>query len=343
MNYDVKRHAAISGPFKFMKVIPDAVYFNTPDGSNQIVIHMDEKYHNAKGSDVLARFRNEVLGRGRKASPDELIKAAKAYVDQFSSVKHSDDDDDPDILTDDDVEIIEAPYPENGKAQIPRRSFVYDDEDGYPQDYFEHHGILGMKWGVRRYQNADGSLTDAGRKHYGVKRIKQESSAIKDPVDKQKYLMLEKQKATDKGTVHMSAAVAGGAGLATGALTKAMVAQAFASGASSVYVPVLGLAMATPVGQIASIAALTAGTAGTIYSIYRDKKINQLITENVAEASKQPLKVETVNDKKPSNNGMYVMAKPGELPESTRVTGKEEEEFWKALAEQYEEEEKKKK
>ena len=29
-----------------------------------------------------------------------------------------------------------------------------------------HSGIKGMKWGVRRYQNADGTLTEAGRKRY---------------------------------------------------------------------------------------------------------------------------------------------------------------------------------
>lgn len=29
-----------------------------------------------------------------------------------------------------------------------------------------HHGIKGQKWGVRRYQNEDGSLTAAGRKQY---------------------------------------------------------------------------------------------------------------------------------------------------------------------------------
>lgn len=29
-----------------------------------------------------------------------------------------------------------------------------------------HHGIKGQKWGVRRYQKADGSLTPAGRKRY---------------------------------------------------------------------------------------------------------------------------------------------------------------------------------
>ncbi|MBO7453636.1 MAG: hypothetical protein J6U54_25160 [Clostridiales bacterium] len=32
--------------------------------------------------------------------------------------------------------------------------------------YLAHHGILGQKWGVRRYQNEDGSLTPAGEKRY---------------------------------------------------------------------------------------------------------------------------------------------------------------------------------
>lgn len=34
------------------------------------------------------------------------------------------------------------------------------------ENELRHYGIKGMKWGVRRYQNADGSLTPAGKKRY---------------------------------------------------------------------------------------------------------------------------------------------------------------------------------
>lgn len=35
-------------------------------------------------------------------------------------------------------------------------------------EYLAHYGILGMRWGVRRFQNTDGSLTSAGRNRYGI-------------------------------------------------------------------------------------------------------------------------------------------------------------------------------
>lgn len=35
-----------------------------------------------------------------------------------------------------------------------------------------HYGILGMKWGVRRYQNVDGTLTDKGRQRYSTSSLK---------------------------------------------------------------------------------------------------------------------------------------------------------------------------
>lgn len=61
----------------------------------------------------------------------------------------------------------------------------------------QHHGIKGQKWGRRRYQNADGSLTPAGKQRYGSqenferqydKDVKRNIEATKTAVDGGKNL-----------------------------------------------------------------------------------------------------------------------------------------------------------
>lgn len=54
------------------------------------------------------------------------------------------------------------------------REELYSNMSNSPDIY--HHGILGQKWGVRRYQNLDGTLTDAGRKRL-YKTFKQNTYA----------------------------------------------------------------------------------------------------------------------------------------------------------------------
>ena len=45
-----------------------------------------------------------------------------------------------------------------------------------------HWGVKGMKWGVRRYQNKDGTLTAAGKKRYDkeMERLKKEEKILKN-------------------------------------------------------------------------------------------------------------------------------------------------------------------
>lgn len=61
-----------------------------------------------------------------------------------------------------------------------------------------HHGIKGMRWGVRRYQNKDGTLTAKGKKRYAseIEKLKKEEAILKNKKRTQAKIekLLQKQK-----------------------------------------------------------------------------------------------------------------------------------------------------
>ena len=75
-----------------------------------------------------------------------------------------------------------------------------------------HFGILGMKWGVRRYQNSDGTLTEAGKKRYlkpgsdhalsekGAKKYYKDIEVIKKSNAKDIYKSISKKNFIDPNT-----------------------------------------------------------------------------------------------------------------------------------------------
>jgi len=65
-------------------------------------------------------------------------------------------------------------------------------------EYLEHHGIKGMRWGVRRFQNKDGTLTAAGKRRYDV------------DIEKAKARVDAAKKAQEKAVAEYNRVTAGG-------------------------------------------------------------------------------------------------------------------------------------
>ena len=56
----------------------------------------------------------------------------------------------------------------------------------YDGNSLSHHGIKGQRWGIRRYQNEDGTLTDEGRRHLGY------STSDKSSINRHDYRVIRK-------------------------------------------------------------------------------------------------------------------------------------------------------
>ena len=98
--------------------------------------------------------------------------------------------------------------------EIQNGVLFVDSSDG-----LTHHGVKGQRWGVRRFQNEDGSLTDKGRKHYEkkiekLKRKQVSSDAIRGTLERQHPFAVTGSAIAGAIVSGMSIAATGGASVA---------------------------------------------------------------------------------------------------------------------------------
>jgi hypothetical protein len=108
----------------------------------------------------------------------------------------------------------------NYSYEFPEVSTEMPVEDLYHdsvEDTLAHFGILGQKWGIRRFQNPDGSLTPAGEKRYARKTARQTYIQKEKQARKEYEKVVKYRINTGKEWFDVSRGMIGTLGLITGA------------------------------------------------------------------------------------------------------------------------------
>lgn len=78
----------------------------------------------------------------------------------------------------------------------------------FNQDFLAHHGIKGQKWGVRRFQNEDRTLTEEGKERYSkgerlASKLYKEAQKVEPKITEDVKDAISKSKATIYGLEHL--------------------------------------------------------------------------------------------------------------------------------------------
>jgi hypothetical protein len=167
------------------RMLSDLVKYNYENKAKKFV---DEQIHNVykdMNADQLAYYAAQTFGLNTKLKDEVISRLSKmgynAMADEasiggrYGQIKEGYDPlilFDRNILRTDSVDNISRREEQKAaKAAIKwrekakKKSVAWSVE--FTDDSLQHHGVKGQRWGFRRYQNYDGSLTAAGRRRIG--------------------------------------------------------------------------------------------------------------------------------------------------------------------------------
>lgn len=218
---NAKRKADLDRQEEYIKAYKDALV----KVSKQRQSEQDARDEDLNRRDKAASEREAKLKETAKTAADVMSKLKKrqADLDKKESFLNSIESYRLDTLSEFKKNEEEAA---RRKKKNARHSAI--GEEMYT-DHLEHHGIKGQRWGVRRFQNADGSLTDKGRKHYQKKLALEERKLTAANASRGQYERVRTPMSVGMGILGAVAGAmvgvpAGPAGIAAGAAVVSSIA-----------------------------------------------------------------------------------------------------------------------